>query len=122
LPIRLVPCEHPKPTVSAAAFTDALRHSRVMEAGQVNEFARELLPGFSEPRALTGELIRRGWLTPCCFHHPTSLAILDHRSLMPQVLPVNSGTGAILRDAGRKGKARRVHAFFCALGRASAMS
>ena len=37
---------------------------RLLDAAQLEQFARELQPRFSEPRTLAGELIRRDWLTP----------------------------------------------------------
>ncbi len=45
-------------------FVDSLRHVRLLEPEQQNVLASDLLPRFAEPKALAGELIRRGWLTP----------------------------------------------------------
>ncbi len=52
------------PTVSGAAFTEAIRRARLLEGAQLDEMMRDLQPRFPEPRALAGELIRREWLTP----------------------------------------------------------
>jgi serine/threonine protein kinase len=45
-------------------FVDSLRNSRLLEPAQQNALASDLLPHFAETKALAGELIRRGWLTP----------------------------------------------------------
>jgi serine/threonine-protein kinase len=53
--------------MSIQTFSDlvgALRAGSLLTNGQVDILARELLPLFSEPRALARELVRREWLTP----------------------------------------------------------
>jgi len=52
------------PLDTAVNLVDALRQIRLLEPEQLSELSRDLLPRFAEPRALAGELIRRGWLTP----------------------------------------------------------
>ncbi len=37
--------------VNAASFTEAIRCARLLDAAQLEQFARELQPRFSEPRA-----------------------------------------------------------------------
>ena len=49
--------------VDTIGLAAAIRQSRLLEPAQANEFGR-LQASFPEPRALAGELIRRGWLTP----------------------------------------------------------
>ena len=51
------------PLDSVAPLVDALRAARVLEPGPLAELDR-LGASFPGPRALAGELIRRGWLTP----------------------------------------------------------
>ena len=49
--------------MSNSALLDALRQYRLLDAAQLEEL--EALAGrFPDPKALAGELIRRGWLTP----------------------------------------------------------
>ena len=48
---------------AAASFTDALRQARLLEPAQLDELTRTLQTQPAEPRALAGELLRRGWLT-----------------------------------------------------------
>src|SRR5262245_61635368 len=48
---------------SNASLVDALRQYRLLDAAQLDEVT-SLQPSFSEAKALAGELIRRGWLTP----------------------------------------------------------
>src|ERR1700690_3228472 len=48
---------------STTSLVDALRQYRLLEPVQLEELKN--LPGrFPDPKALAGELIRRGWLTP----------------------------------------------------------
>lgn len=49
---------------SNTALVDAFRQYRLLEPAQLEEVARSLQDRFPEPKALAGELIRRGWLTP----------------------------------------------------------
>jgi tRNA A-37 threonylcarbamoyl transferase component Bud32 len=49
---------------STASLVDALRQYRLLEPAQVEEVAHAFGARFLAPRALAGELIRRGWLTP----------------------------------------------------------
>jgi len=49
---------------SVADLLDALRQSSLLEPSQMAELARQPAGRFSDPRALAGELVRRGWLTP----------------------------------------------------------
>ena len=51
------------PVDTAAGLTDALRRHRLLEPAQLGEVDR-LQTNFPSSRALAGELIRRGWLTP----------------------------------------------------------
>ena len=51
------------PMDTAAGLTDALRRHRMLESAQLDELDR-LQTNFPSSRALAGELIRRGWLTP----------------------------------------------------------
>lgn len=48
---------------STTSLVDALRQYRILEAAQLEE-AKSLQARFPEPKALAGELIRLGWLTP----------------------------------------------------------
>ncbi len=50
-------------TASSASVVDALRASRLLEAGQLQEL-NVLHTRFPDPVSLVGELVRRGWLTP----------------------------------------------------------
>jgi serine/threonine protein kinase len=50
-------------TVSSASLVDALRHIALLEPAQLEE-AAHLASRFHDPKALAGELIRKGWLTP----------------------------------------------------------
>jgi len=52
------------PVVSASVLADNLRDLHLLTPEQMRELSRDLLPHFAEPKALAGELIRRGWLTP----------------------------------------------------------
>ena len=52
------------PLDAAVSFTDALRSIHLLEPAQLDELNRELQARFPESRALAGELIRRGWLSP----------------------------------------------------------
>ena len=50
---------------SVATFVDALRQCRALDAAQLDELTRTLLPRFAtDSRGLAGELLKRGWLTP----------------------------------------------------------
>ena len=48
---------------AAASFTDALRQAHLLEPAQLDELTRTLATRPAEPRALAGDLLRRGWLT-----------------------------------------------------------
>src|SRR5580693_9032796 len=50
-------------TASSVALVDALRQYRLLEPTQLEE-AKSLQASLPDPKALAGELIRRGWLTP----------------------------------------------------------
>jgi hypothetical protein len=50
-------------TASTAPLVDALRQYHLLEAVQLEELIN-LQARFSDPKALAGELIKRGWLTP----------------------------------------------------------
>jgi serine/threonine protein kinase len=50
-------------TASAVDFIQRLNQAGLLEAGQEQELPR-LRAAFPEPRALAGELVKRGWLTP----------------------------------------------------------
>ncbi len=52
------------PLDSAVALVDALRQGHLLEPAQLDELGRDIHAHFPQPRALAGELIRRGWLTP----------------------------------------------------------
>ena len=52
------------PTSSLTALSDTLRQFHLLDAGQLAELGEKLLPRFDDPDALTGELVRLGWLTP----------------------------------------------------------
>jgi len=49
---------------STTSLVDALRQFRLLEPAQLEDVIRSLQPRFLDPKALAGELIRRGWLTP----------------------------------------------------------
>jgi serine/threonine protein kinase len=49
---------------SVTSFVDCLRRANLLTAEQLSETAGQLHRRFPEPRALAGELLRRGWLTP----------------------------------------------------------
>src|SRR4051812_30010069 len=49
---------------SNASLLDALRQHHLLDAAQLDEVTRILQSRFPEAKALAGELIRRGWLTP----------------------------------------------------------
>jgi WD40 repeat protein/tRNA A-37 threonylcarbamoyl transferase component Bud32 len=53
-----------KTIVTNAELLEALRQSRLLGPPQLEELAGPLQQSFNEPRALAGELIQRGWLTP----------------------------------------------------------
>ncbi len=53
-----------RPTLSMAELIEAIRHSGVLEAEQQEELEQKVLPRFADPRQLSDELLRRGWLTP----------------------------------------------------------
>jgi len=57
------------PLDSAVALVDALRLGHLLEPHQLAELTRDLAARSLEPRALAGELIRRGWLTPFQANH-----------------------------------------------------
>src|SRR5262245_7665901 len=42
----------------------ALRVACLLSDGQVDTLTRELVPRFTDPRALARELVRRNWVTP----------------------------------------------------------
>src|SRR5271166_4840857 len=48
---------------STATLVDALRQYRVLDPAHLEEL-KALQTRFPDPKALAGELIRRGWLTP----------------------------------------------------------
>jgi serine/threonine protein kinase len=50
-------------SVSSSSLVDALRHCRLLEPAQL-EALNNLQSRFPNPKALAGELIKRGWLTP----------------------------------------------------------
>ncbi len=50
------------PVSSVTDFTNAVRQCRLLEAAQFDEMGN-LQAAYPAPRALAGELIRRGWLT-----------------------------------------------------------
>src|SRR5947207_10897893 len=52
------------PPDSLPAFTDSLQRLRLLRPSQLNELVAQLSARFAEPRALAGELVKRGWLTP----------------------------------------------------------
>jgi WD40 repeat protein/serine/threonine protein kinase len=49
---------------SVAALLEELRRIPLLEQAQMAELTGSLAGQFTEPRALAGELVRRGWLTP----------------------------------------------------------
>ncbi len=49
---------------SATGFAEFLRRLPLLEPAQLTALTHELQARFPQPRALAGELIRRGWLTP----------------------------------------------------------
>ncbi len=49
---------------SVAALLEALRQTPLLESAQMAELTAQPAARFSDPRALAGELVRRGWLTP----------------------------------------------------------
>jgi WD40 repeat protein len=51
------------PIASVANLVVALRQSRLLNPGQVDEVVRDLQARFHEPKALARELLQRGWLT-----------------------------------------------------------
>src|SRR5262245_30547863 len=52
------------PIDSPTAFVDQLRASGAVDAEQLEEVSRDLLPRFPDPESLAKELLQRGWLTP----------------------------------------------------------
>ncbi len=48
---------------SVAAFVDALRQHKLLEPSQLEELTGTLQTNFTDPRALAGELVQRGWLS-----------------------------------------------------------
>ncbi|HEX5272257.1 MAG TPA: serine/threonine-protein kinase, partial [Gemmataceae bacterium] len=52
------------PSPALTALSDTLRQFRLLDAAQLAEVERTLLPECADPEALTRELVRRGWLTP----------------------------------------------------------
>jgi serine/threonine protein kinase len=50
-------------SVSTTSLVDALHQYRLLEPGRLEEL-KSLQVRFSDPKALVGELIRRGWVTP----------------------------------------------------------
>jgi serine/threonine-protein kinase len=49
---------------STYSLVDALRQHRLLEPAQLAQVTGTLQARFAEPKALAGELLRRGWLTP----------------------------------------------------------
>jgi len=78
--------------VTAVDLVNALRQSSILERDQLEEAARELQARFPEPRALAGELLQRGWLTP---YQVKRLLRDDGRSLVlpPYVVLERLGEG-----------------------------
>src|SRR5262249_34471953 len=60
----LVPTESIRQVGSVADFVTILQGSQLLSSAQMNEVAGGFLVRFSSPRALAGELLNRGWLTP----------------------------------------------------------
>jgi serine/threonine protein kinase len=54
---------------STASLVDALRRYRLLEPAQLEAVTSELQAAFPDAKALAGELIRRGWLTPLQANH-----------------------------------------------------
>lgn len=54
---------------STANLVDVLRQYRLLEPGQLDEVTRTLQQRFPEPRALTKELMQRGWLSAFQANH-----------------------------------------------------
>src|SRR5947209_1310717 len=52
------------PLDSLPTFTDSLQRLRLLSPSQLNELTTSMSASFPEPRALAGELVKRGWLTP----------------------------------------------------------
>ena len=50
--------------VSTANLVDVLRQLSLLEPAQLDVLTRDLAARFLEPKALAGELLQRGWLTP----------------------------------------------------------
>jgi serine/threonine protein kinase len=55
-------------TASTTSLVDALRQYHLLEAAQLEEL-KSVQGRFADPRALAGELIRRGWLSPYQANH-----------------------------------------------------
>jgi hypothetical protein len=51
------------PVPSLAVFSESLRDLHLLDPVQLAEVERTLRARFPDPRALAGELVRRGWLT-----------------------------------------------------------
>src|SRR5213080_3855442 len=51
------------PLQSVAAFVEALRESRLLDAAQLQELTDEYLERFPDETLLATDLVRRGWLT-----------------------------------------------------------
>lgn len=51
------------PTAANAAVIDTLERGQILTAAQLEEVRRVLQRGLPDPKALTQELVRRGWLT-----------------------------------------------------------
>src|SRR5262249_10322296 len=60
----LVPTESIRQVGSVADFVTILQGSQLLSPAQMNEVAGGFLVRFSNARALAGELLNRGWLTP----------------------------------------------------------
>ncbi len=52
------------PLDTVAGFAEALRLARLLDPEQLTAVSADLHNRFPDPRALAGELLRRGWLTP----------------------------------------------------------
>src|SRR5262249_34973319 len=52
------------PLATVAAFIETLSQYRLLEPAQLIELTRGPRLGFSSPKALAQELMRRGWLSP----------------------------------------------------------
>ncbi len=52
------------PVDSVADLAESLRRGRLLDAAQLDELTRQLLPRFPDPKAMARDLVKRGWLTP----------------------------------------------------------